>query len=419
MRERTLQQWLAWQETLHPQTIDLGLARVAAVHRQLGGGKPAPVVITVAGTNGKGSSVILLETILRQAGYRTGAYLSPHLLCYNERIRVNGVAVTDAAICQAFQRIDQARGTTSLTYFEFGTLAALEIFNAQALDVVVLEVGLGGRLDATNIVDADVAVITSISQDHTQWLGSELAQIAREKAGIMRHGRPAVFCDIPMPDAIRDHASRLGAQLYVAGRDFVVNPEAASWSWRAGNHNLDHLPLPALTGAHQLKNAAGALMVLTLLTPQLPVDDAHIRAGLRGSVLPGRFQQIAGIPPLFLDVAHNAGAAGELATMLQALPYAGTRHAVAGFMHDKDIPAILDRLRGTISTWSLCELPEARGAKHDQLMAAAAQVGLSAVTCYATPPLALAAARACAPDDGVIVVFGSFVTVAEIITQLS
>ncbi len=415
---QTLQDWLAWQETLHPRAIDLGLERVAEVHRRLGGGRPAPLVITVAGTNGKGSSVALLDSILRAAGYRTGTYTSPHLLHYNERIRINGEAALDAEICQAFARIDQARADISLTYFEFGTLAALQIFHSRALDVVILEVGLGGRLDATNIIDADLALITGISLDHTQWLGASTEEIAAEKAGIMRRGRPAVYAAQVMPAAISATAQGLGAPLYAAGRDFTQRADNGVWSWcGAGGEHRD-LPLPALSGTHQLANAAGVLMALHLLRARCPLSRPAIEQGLRSVRVAGRFQRRSFAPDVYLDVAHNPEAACALARQVAALPNAGRVHAVAGFMGDKDIAAILRSMRDVVDQWYLCALPGARAAPQAQLALAAAQAQLPAVAYFAAPAPAWQAARAAAAGGDTVLVFGSFVTVADIMARL-
>ena len=403
---RTLQQWLAWQETLHPNAIDLGLSRVAEVYQRLGGIKPAPLVITVAGTNGKGSSVAYLESILRQAGYRTGAYTSPHLLHYNERIRINGAAATDDAICRAFTRIDRARDTISLTYFEFGTLAALELFREQALDVVILEVGLGGRLDATNIINPDVALITNISLDHTRWLGTDVESIAAEKAGIMRANHPVIFSDPQQPTAIGATARNLGAPLYSLGREFSVQIQGDTWSWRSQGRHFEKLALPILLGRHQLNNAAGVLMVLTLLADRLPVAEKEIREGLRSVELPGRFQQHGDSPAIFFDVSHNPGATGVLAETLCALPRQGPWHAVAGFMEDKDLAGILRPLRGHIGHWFFCELAGVRGAKQARLAAAAKQAMLESVDYYPSPKAAFSAARQLTPVTGQILVFG-------------
>ncbi|HSP00336.1 MAG TPA: bifunctional tetrahydrofolate synthase/dihydrofolate synthase, partial [Thioalkalivibrio sp.] len=308
MRFDTLEQWLAWQETLHPKAIDLGLERVARVAGRLGLLEPSHAVITVAGTNGKGSTVALLDAIYRAAGYRVCTYTSPHLLRYNERIRIHGALASDEALCRAFDAVDTARGEESLSYFEFGTLAALWLFWEAAPDVAILEVGLGGRLDAVNIIDSDVAVITSIGIDHEAWLGSDREVIGAEKAGVFRAARPAVCGDPRPPASIQRRALDLGAKLYMAGRDFSWQAAALGqgWQWQGpGAVVLADLPLPALFGPIQLNNAASALTAVTLLQARLAVSREALARGLQQVRLPGRFQQLRDKPLVILDVAHN------------------------------------------------------------------------------------------------------------------
>ena len=319
MRFSTLADWLHWQEQLHPEEIELGLKRVCQVFQQLHPEPPTFKIIIVAGTNGKGSSVAMLEAILLAAGYRVAAYTSPHLLCYNERVRLQEQAVNDALLCEAFARIDQVRGDISLTYFEFGTLAALDIFYRQGLDVAILEVGMGGRLDAVNIIDADVALITAIDVDHEKWLGNNRETIGFEKAGIMRSRRPVISSDLATPLSVVRHANDLGAPLYCLGKDFSVVPEASGWAFR-DNENISRnaLPLPALRGEHQLHNAAGVLKVLQCLDTSLPVSAQALREGLLSVRLAGRFQVIPGEVMTILDVAHNPQSAAVLAQIGRA-----------------------------------------------------------------------------------------------------
>ena len=298
MRFNSLDDWLAWQETLHPSEIELGLDRIAFVFQKLHPQPGFPSVITVAGTNGKGSSVAMLDAIYRIAGYKVGKYTSPHIFQYNERICINNQVIRDDLLCRAFERIDQARGNISLTYFEFGTLAALDIFLQHELDVIILEVGLGGRLDAVNIIDTDVALITAISQDHTQWLGHDIAGIAKEKAGIMRANKPVVSSGYSESETLKQCAKILGSEFYQAGEDYTFNKQDdGSWHWQYKQQLRSALPIPALYGEHQLNNAAGVLMVVELLAKHLPVNQQAIRQALMTVDLPGRFQVIPGQIP--------------------------------------------------------------------------------------------------------------------------
>ncbi|MEW6645599.1 MAG: bifunctional tetrahydrofolate synthase/dihydrofolate synthase [Pseudomonadota bacterium] len=419
MRFATLDAWLAWQETLHPSAIDLGLERVAAVLHRLHPAPPPFAVITVGGTNGKGSTVAMLDAILRAGGYRVGAYTSPHLLRYNERVRLDGNVVDDAALCTAFERIDQARGDISLTYFEFGTLAALDIFWQGGVDVAILEVGMGGRLDAVNVLDADVALVTTVDIDHAQWLGDTREAIAFEKAGIYRAGRPAVYGSVDVPHSLRQHAAAIGARLYCYGMDFGATPEGEGWRWWGGGQERHALPLPALRGRSQLQNAAGVLMALAAVAHRLPLDQAQIRAGLLAATLPGRFQIQPGEVVRILDVAHNPQAAAELAANLAAMPCAGRTLAVVGMLADKDMAGALGQLRDAIDHWYAAALQVPRGATTAQLTAALAAAGAGAerVTACGDVAAALAQAQAAARAGDRIVVFGSFYTVAEALAR--
>ncbi len=416
MQFETLEQWLSWQESLHPSEIELGLERVSTVFARLQAGPPPFTVITVAGTNGKGSSVAMLESILVTAGYRVGTYTSPHLLRYNERVRLSGQPVADGLLVEAFARIDVARADTSLTYFEFGTLAALDIFFRQPLDVVILEVGLGGRLDAVNIVDADVALITSISLDHTDWLGEDIEAIAAEKAGIMRAGKAAVFSGTDIPQAILQHAEAVQAPLFVAGRDyqFHVWDGQGGWQWhRKGKPAVD-LPLPGLPGAHQLQNAAGVMVVLQQLAEILPVSSPALHRGLRDVVLPGRFQRLPGEPAVILDVAHNPDATARLAEQLAQQPAGGRTLAVVGMLHDKDARASLASLQAVVDLWFTASLPTLRSQSGDELRQVIETLdATNAVSVCENVAQALASARQAAEPGDRIVLFGSFYTVAQ------
>jgi len=417
MRFQTLQDWLDWQETLHPQAIDLGLERVARVADRLACRTPAPLVISVAGTNGKGSCVALLEAILTRAGYRVGAYASPHLFRYNERIRLQGEPMNDAALCDAFARIDAARADATLTYFEFGTLAALDIMSRQVLDIALLEVGLGGRLDAVNIVDADVALITSIGIDHTEWLGDDREAIAVEKAGILRAGRPAVCSDSEPPRALVEAADRIGAELAILGRDFFVHQARRDWHWQGRRRTQRDLPRPALPGSHQLANAAGVLAVLEALEalePRLRIPPAAIEAGLKWVRLPARVEHINGPVEQVLDVSHNAQAAQALADALHQLPLAGRCYAVLGMMRDKDVAAFVQPLLADVDTWYASGLSVERALPVNLLAEKIEAVAVNApVVLCPTVTDALAKLKAELKAGDRVLVCGSFYTVAE------
>ena len=412
----TMEQWLAWQENLHPRAIDLGLERVQRVAQRLGLDQPPYRVITVGGTNGKGSSVAFLEAILRASGYQVGAYTSPHLLCYNERIRVNGVAVDNVTLCRAFAHIDSARGDVSLTYFEFGTLAALLIFQETGIQVAVLEVGLGGRLDAVNILDADAALVTSIAIDHVEWLGQDRDSIGREKAGIYRRGRPAICADPLPPAGLLEQARALGALLYQVGRDYGFGRTARHWTWWCDKWYLESLPLPALTGEHQLGNAAAALMTLTTLAECLPVPVEAIHLGLKQAQIDARFQVIPGAVEWILDVAHNPHAAAALAAGLKTRPCTGLTRAVVGMLGDKDAAGVARALDGLVDCWYTATLYGPRGRFAEQLMSTLREAGIKgAMLSFSTVADACRAAQREAVRGDRVVVFGSFYTVAQML----
>ncbi len=379
--------------------------------------RPPFRAITVSGTNGKGATVAMLDAILRAAGYKVGAYTSPHLIRYNERVRIGGVEATDAALCAAFERVDAARGDVPLTYFEFGTLAAFELFARAGIDVAVLEVGLGGRLDAVNGIDADAAIVTSIGIDHVQWLGATRAAIGREKAGIFRRDRPAACADPAPPACIGEVAREVGARLYQRDRDFFVERTDNSWSFRAGDILRAGLPYPALRGDYQLDNAAGALMALEALSETLPVSQAHIRQGLLAAAVPGRFQVLPGLPLRVLDVAHNPDAVQRLAQTLRQQTVAGRTLAVFGMLRDKDIAGVARSMRDIIDAWYVtARAATERGATADEIAQAVAQAGVDRpLTRFADARAAYAAARRDAGPADRIVVFGSFYMVGDIL----
>lgn len=414
MRFDTLDDWLRWQETLHPQAVALGLERCRRVAGRLGQAGGGFLVVSVAGTNGKGSTVAFLEAILEAAGLRTGAYTSPHLLRYNERVRVRGEPVADAALCEAFERVDRARADTTLTYFEFGTLAAMEVFRGSALDAVVLEVGLGGRLDAVNLYDADLAVITTVDLDHMEWLGPDRESIGREKAGILRAGRPAVCADPDPPRTVLAAAAALGVSLRVAGRDFHAHERGEAWDWQTPGRVERDLPVPALPGAFQVQNAAAALSALEALGEAVPLTRAAIERGLRGAWLPGRLQVLAGPVERVLDVAHNPQAARELARFLAARPCAGHTHALVGMLADKDAAGVAGALAPVVDRWHAATLEGPRGLGAQVLAQRLAAGGVAPGRVQTHGELGQAyrelLGSVSAPDR--IVVFGSFLAVA-------
>ncbi|MBU6438081.1 MAG: bifunctional tetrahydrofolate synthase/dihydrofolate synthase, partial [Betaproteobacteria bacterium] len=412
MTERTLSEWLAHAEQLHDRAIDLGLDRMRPVAQRLALHWLVPV-ITVAGTNGKGSTCAMLEAVLRSAGYRTGVYTSPHLVHFNERCRIDGVPASDAVLAAAMARVEHAREGVALTYFEFTTLAVLQVFSALAaqgaMDAVVLEVGLGGRLDAVNLVDTDCAIITAIDLDHMALLGPDRESIAREKAGIMRAGRPCVCSDPVPPAAIAAHAQALGADLWLFGRDFNYNGDRLQWAWAGRSTRRSGLAYPALRGANQLLNASGVLAALEALRDRLPVSAQDVRNGFARVDLPGRFQVVPGQPALVLDVAHNPHSVAALAANLDAMGFFEQTVAVFGAMADKDIAAMLRKIKPLIDHWVLCTLPTPRAATPAALRDALTALGVApqAITLDSDPAHALqgAAARCGAADR--IVVFGS------------
>ncbi|NID15221.1 bifunctional tetrahydrofolate synthase/dihydrofolate synthase [Luteibacter yeojuensis] len=415
---RTLGEWLAYQERTHPRDIELGLERVRSVWEAMGAPRPAPIVITVGGTNGKGSTVALLEGMLRAAGYRTGCYTSPHLLRYNERIRIDGEDVEDDALVASFERIEAARGGTPQTYFEFGTLAALDLMARAALDVAILEVGLGGRLDAVNIVDADVAVVTTVDLDHQDWLGNDRDSIGREKAGIARAGRPAIVGEANPPEGLLEALRAIGATLVQSGIAYSANVEAAiaaptgdSWSWVHRDGTVLELPFPALAAPIQLANAATAIAAIHVLGPRLDVSPAAIRSALAAVQVAGRLQRIAVHPRTLVDVGHNPQAARALAAWLDAQPSGGHVLAVYGALADKDVAGVVEAIGQRIDRWFVAGLDRdtPRGLAAEPLAATlAAVLPGAAVSPYPNVSAAWAAAREAATADDTVLLFGSF-----------
>ena len=409
----TLPEWLTHLESLHPKTIALGLERVADVKQRLQLNPVFPIII-VGGTNGKGSVCAMLEAMLHAAGFRVGCYTSPHLLVYNERVRIAKQPVSDAELCASFAAIEQARGDIALTYFEFGTLAAMQSFIAHDVEVAILEVGLGGRLDAVNVFDADCAAVTSIDIDHTEYLGDTREKIAFEKAGIFRAGKVAVYGDTNMPDAITTQAEKIGAQLWRLGYHFNYRAHELQWDYQ-GKYKRSSLPWPDLRGTFQLNNASTALAVLDVMKEKLPVSMAAVRRGLTEIELAGRFQVLPGKPVMILDVAHNPHAARSLAKNLASMQPFPKTYAVCAMLKDKDMAGVVSELIWQVDTWLVAGINAPRGATAVELSAVVREQVLEGeILIFATVTEALHHACKVAGENDRIVAFGSFYTVAEV-----
>ena len=413
MTRRSLEDWLDYISAQHPATIALGLDRVREVADRLDLHE-AKATITVGGTNGKGSTCAMLERILLESGYGVALYTSPHLLRYNERVRFKGEDASDGALVEAFERVEKARKDVPLTYFEFGTLAALKFFDEVSAEVVILEVGLGGRLDAVNIIDPDVACVVSVDLDHQAFLGNDRESIGFEKAGIFRAGRPAIFGDFEPPRRLVEHAESIGAKLQVLGRDFRYEAKPGQWDF-IGRKGAKHaLPMPGLRGAWQLKNASVALAALDEIATRIPVSLGEVKRGLALAHIDGRLQVIPDRPPIILDVAHNPHAARSLASGLSDMPFAENTFAVFAMLADKDIGGVVDAMRDRIDRWYVCAAQADRAASAAQVAEILFQRHLGERTrMFATVASALEAARRDAGPNDRIVVFGSFYTVAE------
>lgn len=415
-----LDAWLSWQMQLHPKAIALGLERVAAVWARLGPASLPFPLVTVGGTNGKGSCVAMAEAICRAAGYRTGVYSSPHLLRYNERVRIDGEDVSDELLCEAFERIDRARGEMALTYFEFGTLAALDIFVRSAPDIVILEVGLGGRLDAVNLWDADVSVVTSIGLDHMAWLGDSLDEIAYEKAGIFRPGRPAVIGQRDAPARLRAEAQLRGSLPMQLGREIDWSlGDGGGWIWSAPSGERLALPEPAMRGPFQYDNASAAIAALRALQECLPISVNAIRAGLQRARLPGRFQVFPGSLTWILDVAHNGEAAQALAANLRAFACRGRLRAVLAVLEDKSPESIVGPLLPFVGDWYLAQSRDPR-AMPVEVLSKRLEGALPAPAAVLLSDLdaALDAAEAASEPGDALLVVGSFTTVGAALRRL-
>jgi dihydrofolate synthase/folylpolyglutamate synthase len=423
LTRRSLDDWLAWMTPERPADAAGGLDRVRTVAERMRLVTPAgavapmgrgPISFTVGGTNGKGSTCAYLERILLESGYRTGLFTSPHLLAYNERVRVGGEDASDDALVDAFERIDKARGDVTLTYFEFGTLAALDVLAAAKVEVAILEVGLGGRLDAVNIVDADCAIVASVDLDHQALLGNDRESIGFEKAGIFRKGRPAIVSDPQPPERLLAHARDIGADLQVIGRDFRYEASDHQWDFIGRRGAKRALPMPALRGRWQLRNASAALAALDELAGQLPVSLGEVKRGLALVRLGGRLQVLPGRPSIVLDVAHNPQAARALAEGLGDMGFFENTLGVFAILSDKDVGGVVDAMRGRVDRWYVASSDSDRAAPTARVVEALGSRGLAASTrAFATVASAFREARRDAGPNDRIVVFGSFTTVAE------
>ncbi len=419
MRFDNLADWLAWQETLSLNEIELGLDRCQSVADRMDLGQPKYGFVSVSGTNGKGSSVAMLSTIMRQAGYKTGIYTSPHLIDYNERIRIDGENISDELLCEAFESIDQARGDTLLTYFEFGTLAAFYLFEKLNVDFAVFEVGLGGRLDAVNMMDADVALVTSIAIDHVDWLGDNRNAISLEKAGIMRSGHSAVCSDPDVPEALVEFAKDNKVDLYLTGSDFQYEFSADNWTWSDNKTIYKDLPRPSLRGDFQLMNAAGVLKVIQCLPDRYKVSEDDIRNGLQQTKLAGRFQVIPGDVEYVLDVAHNPHAAKILANFLKANPVKGKNHILIGMLKDKDASGVIDEVGSYVDDWHVAGLGGSRGTGSERLVRQLKDAGVDdPVFSYDSVAAAYAALQKISQPGDRVLVAGSFLTVSAVMKTM-
>ena len=410
----SLPDWLQYIEQVHPRAIEMGLQRVQRVRAAMRL-DPAFTIVTVGGTNGKGSACAMLEAIFHEAGYRVGCYTSPHLLRYNERIRIGRAEASDAQVVAAPRAVDEARRDTPLTYFEFSTLAAVWLFVQRRVDCAILEVGLGGRLDAVNAFDADCAMVMSVALDHMDYLGDTREAIAREKAGILRAGRPAICADPDPPATLTAAAAELNAGLLVQGQDFGCEAQPQQWRYRGPGGERHGLPYPALRGRYQLANAAACLAALDALRAVLPVSANDIRSGLLKTENPGRFQVLPGRPLTILDVAHNPHAAAALAATLRELPGKGRVIAVFGMLKDKDVAGVVAAVKDAVDEWLIADIDVPRGADCRMLCAALAEQGVAApVAEHASVAQAYAQACERATVDDKILAFGSFYTVAGV-----
>jgi dihydrofolate synthase/folylpolyglutamate synthase len=421
-RFNSLHEWLTWQESLHPLPIDLGLERVKRVFERLlpNYKNQKPPTITVAGTNGKGSTVAYLQEFYFASGHKVGAYTSPHILRYNERIKINGKSVSDELICAAFEQIDQARGDISLSYFEFSTLAALLIFLQENVAIQVLEVGLGGRLDAVNIVDTDIAIVTSIAIDHAEYLGNTREKIGLEKAGVFRPNKPAIVSDLRPPESLLNYAYEKNVLLLRLGETFFYEKHGEMWTWQGLSQTISNLPNPALKGNHQFRNASAAIFATQCLASDLPVSESSIKMGLKNVKLAGRFQLVDGDVPVLLDVGHNPQAIQTLVDYLAENFQNRRIHAIFSIMKDKDIASVLELMKPVVSDWFFAPLPQnPRAVSEEKMRELFSQCDISTANFgFTNFAQAFLAAKNNAKSGDLILVFGSFFLVSDCCANL-
>jgi dihydrofolate synthase/folylpolyglutamate synthase len=419
MRFDSLKGWLDWQESLHPLAIDLGLERAAKVFNALNPDGIKPPTITVAGTNGKGSCIAYLETIYKTEGYRVGAYSSPHILKYNERIKIDGKPVSDELICEAFARIESVRGNTSLSYFEFGTLAALDIFWRSGVNIQLLEVGLGGRLDAVNIVTPDVSLISSIGIDHIGFLGNTREAIGREKAGIFRTKTPAIIGDPNPPHSLLLSAADKDANVFCINQDYGYRKESTTWDWFAGDQQIRQIPEPGLKGEHQYRNASAAILAVQMLAKKLPISNNSIKNGLKNSHLLGRFQLINDKIPILLDVGHNLEAVKTLVEYINVTFPDKRIHAIFSMLKDKDIDGVIDIMKPVIYDWFIAPLTNPRATTESNMRDIFSKNEVARVSFgFTSFTDAFNAAKRQSLDNDLLLVFGSFFLVSDCLKNL-
>ncbi len=412
--KKNLNDWLEWQSTIYPKGIELGLNRIRKVWGELGKPSPAKKIISIAGTNGKGSCTAILESILNEASYNIGTYTSPHLQYYNERIKINRRNCESDDICLAFSEIEEARGSIPLSFFEFGTLAAILIFSKANLDIAILEIGLGGRLDAVNIIDADISLITTIGLDHTDWLGNSTEQIGEEKAGIMRANKPVIFASPEMPSSIEKRANFIGARLSRVDSDYFFSENQLDWDWYSEGQSFKNLPKPSLKGAFQIQNAAACLKAMSFLPEIYRVNKQQIESGLKNLILKGRFDIYQRNCRWVLDVAHNFEATKELVNQLKKEDIKGDVYAVIGIYKDKPIREMLLYASSVITQWNLLDLGNlGRGASEKELLARMPDIESNKINTWKDIDLCLTQVENSAQNNDIVLVFGSFVTVGK------
>ncbi len=418
---RTLTQWLSYQKRLHHSAIDLGLERITRVWKNLWGKAFNCPIIVVGGTNGKGSTIHYLRMVYQEAGYVTGAYTSPHILRYNERIVINNREVSDEQLIDTFETIERARSDIPLTYFEYGTLAALWLFIRSKPDIILLEIGMGGRLDAVNILAHDLAIITNVSPDHMEWLGQDVDSIAYEKARIARKGKPLIYAEHNVPKNIEDYCAKIGAQLVINGRDYRLTESAGGkLQWDHATGKIDEIPLPGISGQHQIHNMAAALYVFCYFQDTLPVDDRAIREALSKTRLAGRFEAIAHEPEIIVDVAHNIAAIRDFVENVRLTNNAGRKTAIFAIQNTRDCRPIIGECSGIFDKWYVCPLQEASGYTSRELCRILHDIVPDVqIEERASISAALVQATDEADPNDAIFVFGSFYTVSEVMTELN